>query len=122
MGVYMTPASPATAAAMPNMIKPAIGVNGFETRFFGETGPCKATIPAPRETCYLQTLEQDGTLSDPVLADEPAGAQKPAATPIGAAAQITASRIGQDHPRPAPMYMRNADAAPAKDPPPKILT
>ena len=102
--------------------KPAIGVNGVDARVFGENGPYTATIPAPRDKSYMQTTRQDGTTSQPTLTDAPAGAQKSAADLIAATVQIAASRIDQDVPRPAPLYMRNADAAPPKDPPPLILS
>ena len=38
-----------------------------------------------------------------------------------AIARIAALRIGEPQPRPAPFYLRGADAAPSSDPPPVIL-
>ena len=40
---------------------------------------------------------------------------------VQAMAQIAAGRLGTDQPRPAPFYLRGADAAPPSDPPPVIL-
>ncbi|MGJ8586890.1 MAG: tRNA (adenosine(37)-N6)-threonylcarbamoyltransferase complex dimerization subunit type 1 TsaB [Yoonia sp.] len=101
--------------------KPAIGVNGFEARVHGEPLPFMATIPAPREQSYTQEFRADGTTSDPVQSAEPALAQKGAAELISAIAQIAASRLSEDTPRPAPLYIRSADAAPPRDPAPVLL-
>ncbi|MEY4983455.1 MAG: tRNA ((37)-N6)-threonylcarbamoyltransferase complex dimerization subunit type 1 TsaB, partial [Pseudomonadota bacterium] len=38
-----------------------------------------------------------------------------------AIARIAAQRLGRVQPRPAPFYLRGADAAPPSDPPPVIL-
>ena len=38
-----------------------------------------------------------------------------------AIARIAGSRLGQDNPRPAPLYLRAPDAAPPRDPAPTIL-
>ncbi|KQB96885.1 peptidase M22 [Loktanella sp. 1ANDIMAR09] len=101
--------------------KPAIGVNGFDARAHGETLPFTATIPAPRDQSYTQAFHADGTTSDPAQNTEPAGAQKGAEVLIGAVAEIAASRLATDHPRPAPLYIRSADAAPPRDPAPVLL-
>jgi tRNA threonylcarbamoyl adenosine modification protein YeaZ len=101
--------------------KPAIGVNGFEARAHGETLPFVATIPAPRDQSYFQEFHTDSTTSDPIQTAEPAFVQKDAATLISAVAQIAASRLSDDTPRPAPLYIRSADAAPPRDPAPVLL-
>lgn len=100
---------------------PVIGVNGFEMRAYGEPNPFTARIPAPRDRSYSQTFHADGSESAPVLQDGPAQAQKSPATLIAAAAHIAATRIGQNLPRPAPLYLRPADAVPPRDPAPIIL-
>ncbi|WP_108813798.1 tRNA (adenosine(37)-N6)-threonylcarbamoyltransferase complex dimerization subunit type 1 TsaB [Loktanella sp. Alg231-35] len=101
--------------------KPAIGVNGFEARAHGEDRPYQATIPAPRGQSYVQTFEANGSISAPAQTDTEAAAQKPAETLIAAVAHIAAARLGVDAPRPAPLYVRSADAAPPRDPAPTIL-
>lgn len=101
--------------------KPAIGVNGFEARAFGEALPFTATIPTPRGQSYVQDLFADGRATDPMQRLAEAGPQKPAADLIAATAQIAASRLGSKTPRPAPLYIRNADAAPPRDPAPTLL-
>ncbi|MDP5360877.1 MAG: tRNA (adenosine(37)-N6)-threonylcarbamoyltransferase complex dimerization subunit type 1 TsaB, partial [Paracoccaceae bacterium] len=40
---------------------------------------------------------------------------------IAATARIAASRLATNHARPAPLYIRSADAAPPRDPAPVLL-
>ena len=102
--------------------KPAIGVNGFAARAYGQTRPITVTIPAPRGQAYVQTLHADGSTTLPEIIRQAAvPAPVPAATLITAVARIAASRFGQDNPRPAPLYIRSADAAPPRDPAPIIV-
>ncbi len=101
--------------------KPAIGVNGFEARAYGEARPFTATIPAPRGQAYLQTFAEDNQNSEPALQTVEAGPQKPANDLITATAHIAASRLHAPSPRPAPLYIRSADAAPPRDPTPLLL-
>ena len=49
------------------------------------------------------------------------GTMPPALPLHHAIAVIAARRLGTDQPRPAPFYLRGADAAPPADPPPVIL-
>ncbi|MEL7178739.1 MAG: tRNA (adenosine(37)-N6)-threonylcarbamoyltransferase complex dimerization subunit type 1 TsaB [Pseudomonadota bacterium] len=100
--------------------KPAIGVNGFEARAFGEALPFTATIPAPRDQSYVQEYRAEGA-SEPVQMDKPAGSQKPATDLIAAVARIAASRLNDGVERPTPLYIRSADAAPPRDPAPILL-
>ena len=100
--------------------KPAIGVNGFDMRAHQEVLPYTATIPAPREQSYVQVFDQGGA-SAPEQLNAPAGPQKSAATLITAAVQIAAARLQSETARPSPLYIRSADAAPPRDPAPKIL-
>ncbi|WP_106745194.1 tRNA (adenosine(37)-N6)-threonylcarbamoyltransferase complex dimerization subunit type 1 TsaB [Yoonia maritima] len=111
--------------------KPAIGVNGFDARIYGEILPITAIIPAPRGQCYVQEFNESGTSSQPkLIADqETVSADWPNATTlektaeqlISATASITAKRIGADAHRPTPLYVRAADAAPPRDQAPAIL-
>jgi len=111
--------------------KPAIGVNGFDARIYGEALPITAVIPAPRGQCYVQEFNETGTSSQPklipdqetVLADWPSATtlEKTAEQLISATAWITAERIGNDTHRPTPLYVRAADAAPPRDQAPAIL-
>ncbi len=100
--------------------KPAVGVNGFDARAFQEPLPYTATIPAPRNQSYIQTYASDG-IGSPVHLDRTAETQKPATTLIANVAQLAAARLEDDNPRPTPLYIRSADAAPPRDPAPTIL-
>lgn len=101
--------------------KPAIGVNGFEARAYQNAVPYLATIPAPRGHSYVQSFPAKGDPSQPELRPVEAGPQKPAELLIAATARIAASRLSADHTRPAPLYIRSADAAPPRDPAPVLL-
>lgn len=101
---------------------PAIGVSNFAATVHGLPRPVTACLPAPRDTTYVQTFTETA-VTPPVHADKivtGAPLLEPAAL-IGNAARIAASQIGQDMPRPAPLYVRAADAAPPRDPAPVIL-
>ena len=125
---------------------PAIGVSTFEALRHGTPGVVIATVPAPRNMFYLQVLgngdgqapvqcDLDTLPSLPVLA-EPAvigvypdeiatrcagQAQNPVYTLPAAIARIAAQRRSRTAQRPAPLYIRAADAAPPRDPAPVIL-
>jgi tRNA threonylcarbamoyl adenosine modification protein YeaZ len=100
--------------------KPAIGVNGFEARAFQETLPYTATIPAPRDQSYAQAFMKD-SVGVAEQRSTPAEPQKEATTLITAVAHIAAARLGTQIARPAPLYLRSADAAPPRDPAPTLL-
>jgi len=107
---------------------PAIGVTGFETvsHAGGLTGPHWAVIDAPRGQVYAQRFGADG---GPLICD----AASPLDAPVLRFADLAPDRIAQavaevgwrkaqtPQPRPAPFYLRGADAAPPSDPPPVIL-
>ena len=125
---------------------PAIGISTLEAQAFGAPGVVVATVAAPRDQLYLQVIG-GAEPSAPVLATldklpriparaDPAciGARaaevatKCAGTPRQPAlclpeaiARIAAQRLDRDLPPPAPLYIRDADAAPARDGPPVIL-
>jgi len=128
---------------------PAIGVSNFELMAHCEAGAILASLPAPRDTVYLQLLEN----GQPVGAAHQTSADRPSADfvlpsetrivghqadSLGLAlgrpfemralteiapriARIAAARPGETAARPAPLYVRPADAAPPADPPPVIL-
>ena len=96
---------------------PAVGVTGFEAAGAGGT----VSIPAPRGQFYVKRVGEVAVIADA----EPAGATRLADLPVAAFVAAIA-RVGRDkaavpQPRPAPFYLRGADAAPASDPPPVIL-
>ncbi|MCE6961306.1 tRNA (adenosine(37)-N6)-threonylcarbamoyltransferase complex dimerization subunit type 1 TsaB [Cereibacter sphaeroides] len=111
--------------------RPAIGVTRFDALAFGLPAPVAVIEDARRGEVYLR----DG-FEPPVIALRD-GLQVRAPRQVGSAAfadveaprlplaeaiaRVALSRLGEDHPRPAPFYLRGADAAPAADPPPVIL-
>ncbi|WP_296766316.1 tRNA (adenosine(37)-N6)-threonylcarbamoyltransferase complex dimerization subunit type 1 TsaB [Sediminimonas sp.] len=125
---------------------PAIGVSTLEAQAFGTPGVVISTVAAPRDQLYLQIIG-GGETAAPVLASlvalppipasagpacigayaadvaaQCAGTPRQAAFPLPEAiARLAARRLGQDLPPPAPLYIRGADAAPARDAPPVIL-
>ncbi|WP_299953730.1 tRNA (adenosine(37)-N6)-threonylcarbamoyltransferase complex dimerization subunit type 1 TsaB [uncultured Roseobacter sp.] len=110
---------------------PAVGVSSFEALRYGHDGPCATAITARREQLYYQRF--DGTDAEaPILVPAQAlprhagplfGATGCApAFPIAEAiARLAADRYKATTERPAPLYLRPADAAPARDAPPVIL-
>jgi len=78
-------------------------------------------LPAPQDMAYVQTLTDQGE-SVPALVARPAAMiTVPPVHSIRAIARITAAMWQQPNPRPAPLYVRPADAAPPRDPAPVIL-
>ncbi|MEM9551286.1 MAG: tRNA (adenosine(37)-N6)-threonylcarbamoyltransferase complex dimerization subunit type 1 TsaB [Pseudomonadota bacterium] len=97
---------------------PAIGVTGFDARAFAEPEGTRIAIPAPRDQIYLAG-------PPPRLVDRTdvpdAKLNTPPDRQIEAIARIALARMANDPPPPAPVYVRAADAAPARDAPPVLL-
>ncbi|MCV2877311.1 tRNA (adenosine(37)-N6)-threonylcarbamoyltransferase complex dimerization subunit type 1 TsaB [Sedimentimonas flavescens] len=125
---------------------PAHGVSRFDSEVLGTGGPVLVALDARQGKIYLQgfldgaatsapalePLEGLAAPATPVIGDAAAHvAEATGATVLGAAqypiaeaiARIAAARLASAAaaPRPAPLYMRAADAAPPSDPPPVIL-
>ena len=85
-------------------------------------GPATVAIAAPRDMAYVQS-GSGGPVRLCAAAEVPASAIRDLAPDeaIARLARIAADRLGTGLPRPAPLYVRAADAAPAADPPPTIL-
>jgi N6-L-threonylcarbamoyladenine synthase len=110
---------------------PAVGVSGFDALRFGTAEPCACAIDARRGDVYLQVFNAGGA-RPPVLVrgnDMPAfdgpligSGGAPSKLPVAEAiARLTLKRYSADAPRPAPLYLRPADAAPSRDTAPPIL-
>ena len=124
--------------------RPAIGVSRLEAQALDLPRPLVSTMAAPRGTVYFQTFTDSGA-SSPLLASEAdlaalppglavvgdgaalvapriGGALLDAVHPLPVAlARIAADRLDRPAPRPAPLYLKPADAAPSRDaPPPRI--
>ncbi|MFC2969304.1 tRNA (adenosine(37)-N6)-threonylcarbamoyltransferase complex dimerization subunit type 1 TsaB [Acidimangrovimonas pyrenivorans] len=125
---------------------PAIGVNGFEALALGQDGPVLCSLDGRRGRCWIAPpdqldlaelttpeelagalpvafLERDviGHRAEEIAALTGGRALPPAAPLAEAIARIAAARRATPQQRPAPLYLRSADAAPPSDPPPAIL-
>lgn len=111
---------------------PAIGVTRLEAVAHGLPRPISVIEDARRDQVYVQGFAdgpETARLADilkagPLYDLRTGSAAGPDALPpamplVEAIARIAASR--RDAPRPAPFYLRGADAAPPSDPPPTIL-
>jgi len=109
---------------------PAIGVSAFEALRFGTIGPCVCAVDARRDQIFVQGFENP-TISEPLLMTFDAlptfqgpliGAQGIAPRfPVAEAIARIAALHGGPATRPQPLYLRQADAAPARDAPPVIV-
>lgn len=110
---------------------PAIGVTRLEALAHGLPRPLWVVEDAKRGEVYAQRFDITDSAAhltrlDALTPDAPtAGNALPDALPslpvAEATARVAATRLGRDTPRPAPFYLRGADAAPPSDPPPVIL-
>lgn len=117
---------------------PAVGVTALQAQAENLDRPVYSLIPARRETFYIQELGgPDETVEQLSFEDVktriagksvvgPADQSDFPASQVSLAVAVTriAAERFLDQPneqRPAPFYMRSADAAPAKDAPPTIL-
>lgn len=125
---------------------PAHGVTRFEALAHGQPRPCLVALDARQGQLYLQPFLPDpgaarlGAIDDPGgLADlrglAVAGDAAAVAAPLTggpvlaplmplaeAIARVAAGRGDGPTPRPAPLYLRAADAAPPREAPPAILS
>ena len=104
---------------------PAVGVTHLEAQVHGLARPVTALVPAPRAQVYAQDFGQDTAQPALIPADDPRAIAAPAIIKpeamIRHIAEIAQTRAA-DHPaRPAPYYVRAADAAPPRDKAPALL-
>ncbi|PYF09373.1 tRNA threonylcarbamoyl adenosine modification protein YeaZ [Rhodobacter viridis] len=117
---------------------PAIGVSIFEALAHDTPRPVAVALDARRDEAYAQLFTATGAAAPSLtpaaalaetLAGVPViGLALPRSAPLSprhplaeAVALVAATKLGTDQPRPAPLYLRGADAAPPSDPPPVIL-
>ncbi len=125
---------------------PAIGVSVLQAQAFGTAGAVLSCVDARRDSVYLQgfgyrptdgpeqhaldvlpdtarhpDLSVIGGRSDIVSQKLNARATAPAYPLAEAMARVAATRLDTPQPRPKPLYIRPADAAPPRDPAPVIL-
>ncbi|MGB0967925.1 MAG: tRNA (adenosine(37)-N6)-threonylcarbamoyltransferase complex dimerization subunit type 1 TsaB [Halocynthiibacter sp.] len=104
---------------------PAVGVNGFEVAALGAPVPCRALVNAPRDQVYCLESGQDAPVLIPRadLADNNLSSfEFSSLTPTEISVRIARiASVSDTQERPAPLYIRAADAAPPKDPLPQIV-
>lgn len=117
---------------------PAIGVSVLEALAQDAPRPVAVALDARRDEAYAQlftpagaeapTLTPAADLADKLAGVPVIGLALPHSAPLAprhplavAVALVAAAKLGTDQPRPAPLYLRGADAAPPSDPPPVIL-
>ena len=116
---------------------PALGVSKLEAMTFDTRGATTALLDARWDRLYAQSFKDGIAQTDPkmielsqspngipyVMADESLGIEGAVkiTNVVTAVAKLTSQRYTLNHPRPAPLYLRSADAALPSDPPVVIL-
>jgi tRNA threonylcarbamoyl adenosine modification protein YeaZ len=114
---------------------PALGVTRLEALVHGLPRPVTVIEDARRGEVYVQHFSAGGaeparlamgadlaSAAFPVTGSAAGPGALAAAMPLAEAiARLAASRAHSPQPRPAPFYLRGADAAPPSDPPPVML-
>ncbi|MBE1294455.1 MAG: tRNA (adenosine(37)-N6)-threonylcarbamoyltransferase complex dimerization subunit type 1 TsaB [Rhodobacteraceae bacterium] len=104
---------------------PAVGVNSFDAIEAGLEYPAVPVVPGPRGQGYLSPkdgvpyLASEEELID--IMEDGALATPKADSLVVQIARLAAQRYKGSPARPAPLYVKPADAAPPKDPAPVIL-
>lgn len=100
---------------------PAVGVTGFEALAL-DGAALPVVLPALRGQVWVQAPGQAPTLSDtPPPRAIGAGLTAPVHPLPVAIARLAAARLHHPNPRPAPLYLRDADAAPPREAPPALI-
>mgnify|MGYP001254100117 FL=1 len=105
---------------------PAIGVDRFEALAFDLPGAVTVTLDDPRGGTFSRSF-RDGAINDgsdegPAVSAVPHLAPGPGTgTDPVLIARVAATRLGAPSARPAPLYLRRADAAPSSEPETVIL-
>ena len=101
---------------------PTIGVSTFEASLYGIDGPTVAVVPAPRDQQYVLEPNEEPRLMAGSFETDLDIVSPPAPDVLATnIAHVAREKRNVSNARPAPLYIRAADAAPARDLPPKIL-
>lgn len=99
---------------------PAIGVDRFEA--LGLEGPdLPIVVPAIRSQVWVRHASEAPVQTDAPPAEAIGTTVEPAFPLAEAIARIAAARFDSPQPRPAPLYLREADAAPSSQTPPRLI-
>nr|WP_101067789.1 tRNA (adenosine(37)-N6)-threonylcarbamoyltransferase complex dimerization subunit type 1 TsaB [Roseovarius salinarum] len=104
--------------------RPAVGVSSFRAIEHGRAEPHLAVVPGPRDQRYIAPPGEPPslvTLAEAQAHGLPLREPPPPAQLVEAIARIAAAADVTDLPPPAPLYVKPADAAPPRDPAPRIL-
>ncbi|MDE0968986.1 MAG: tRNA (adenosine(37)-N6)-threonylcarbamoyltransferase complex dimerization subunit type 1 TsaB [Octadecabacter sp.] len=102
---------------------PAMGVSLFDTTQM-LSKQAQVAVPAPRDQAYMMDFDKQ---IKPAMAHKNQFAAAAMSTSYNASdhvvsmVQIAAKHASPETPRPAPLYVRPADAAPPRDKPPVLL-
>ena len=106
---------------------PAFGISSFEATYFGHSGPAFVLVPAIGDQVYIQQYPQTvdgpwlGTEREIDFADSKRLERCSGQRLSENIAHLAAQRSSEGISPPAPLYLKPAGAAPAREPPPKIL-
>ena len=102
---------------------PAVGVSTFQAISIDHTESHLAAVPAPRDQLYILSPSMDAPelVQAPVRTDLPVHLPPPAEGLVQNIARVATQQAASNPPRPAPLYIKPADAAPPRDPAPVIL-
>ncbi|MEQ9694278.1 tRNA (adenosine(37)-N6)-threonylcarbamoyltransferase complex dimerization subunit type 1 TsaB [Shimia sp. SDUM112013] len=100
---------------------PAVGVSTFEATSFDHPAPHVPTVAAPRDQVYAVLPGKAPALFETLSTDLPVIAPPSPMKLVENMARIAETRADKAPGRPAPLYIKAADAAPPRDPAPVIL-
>lgn len=104
---------------------PAIGVTSFDAMSHKMTTPALPIVPGPRDQAYVAPAGEEAYLASPeqlaTLAQTHQLQTPPEEGLAVQIAQVAVTRLSDPKTRPAPFYIKPADAAPPRDPAPVIL-
>ncbi|SDE39423.1 tRNA threonylcarbamoyl adenosine modification protein YeaZ [Paracoccus isoporae] len=104
---------------------PAIGVGAAEALAHGLARPCRIVIPGRRDLVIWQDFDASRPTTPQQSPQDALPPGPPVAAPIfpiaEGIARLARARAGTEQPRPAPIYLRPADAAPTRERGPVIL-
>lgn len=104
---------------------PAVGISVTEAAALDLPQPCRIVLPSRKDQVIWQDFETGGKGRPQQAAADtlpPGPAPSAPLMPLAVAmARIALSQRNQNPARPAPIYLRPADAAPSRDVPPAIL-